>query len=77
LPPVPGTYATFARDYSFRVGLTDLFALQSAQPATPVQNDTVVVARLGNKSEIAAINADVAARAVRYICGPKDVLLAL
>jgi hypothetical protein len=63
--------------HSFRVGLTDRFALQTAHPATPVREDTVVVARLGSGSEIAAVNADVRARATSLICGPKDILLGL
>jgi hypothetical protein len=53
--------------YSFRVGLTDRFAVKTAHSATPVQSNTVVVARLGSDSEIVAINADVRARAVRLI----------
>ena len=60
--------------YSFCLGLTDCFALRTAYPATPVRDDTAVNARPADAQEILAINAEVKARAVRFLCGPQNVL---
>ena len=60
--------------HSFCVGLTDRFGLRTANPATPVRDDTIVVARPADPQEIAAINAEVTARAVRFLCGPENFL---
>ena len=60
--------------HSFCVGLTDRFGLRTAYPVTPVRDDTIVVARPADAQEIVAINAEVTARAVRFLCGPEDVL---
>jgi hypothetical protein len=57
--------------YSFRVSLTDCFALWTAYPATPVGDDTVAIAQLGTPAEISAVNVDMRARALRYLCGPE------
>lgn len=63
--------------HSFCVGLTDRFGLRTAYPETPVQDDTVVVARPADAQEIMAINAEVKARAVRFLCGPENILSGL
>jgi Protein of unknown function (DUF4238) len=48
--------------HSFCVGLSDRFGLRTAYPATPIGDDTVVVARPADVHEIAAINAGNPAR---------------
>jgi Protein of unknown function (DUF4238) len=63
--------------HSFRVSLTDCFALQATYPATPVREDTVVIAHPGTPSEISAVNMDLRARTLRYLCGPETVLTSL
>ena len=63
--------------YSFRVSLTDCFALQTTHPNTPVQDNTVVIARPSTPAEILAVNMDTRARAHHYLCGPETVLRSL